>query len=58
MEFFGNQKNKILFSLISKLNKIPNVISCGGVGLCFNCRNKQTSLPLDPSLDEDTDASF
>lgn len=37
---FAHKTRQELAGLISRLNKLPAVILCGGLGMCFNCRNK------------------
>ena len=60
LEYFNYQKLMNLQLLIQQLNKNKNVIACGGLGLCFNCRHKNLNSLASPlhNQDEDTDVSF
>ena len=40
IEYFENSKIDEVKPLVAKLNEIRNIKLCGGLGSCFNCRNK------------------
>jgi len=38
--YLSQRNREELIPLISKLNKLPEIVVSGGLGQCFNCRNK------------------